>query len=66
MPSIFKRDDTTARRMANDDSVVVLGLGRFGRSLATELVAGGTEVLGVLVVVVSTAGASERSSLSTS
>ena len=47
MPNIFKRDDTTARRLANDDSVVVLGLGRFGRSLASELVASGTEVLGI-------------------
>ena len=47
MPNLFRRDESTARRMASDDSVVVLGLGRFGRSLATELVAGGTEVLGI-------------------
>ena len=47
MPNLFKRDDSTARRLAGDDSVVVLGLGRFGRSLASELVASGTEVLGI-------------------
>jgi trk system potassium uptake protein TrkA len=41
---LFNRD---ARRLAGADSVVVLGLGRFGRSLAAELVALGTEVLGV-------------------
>ena len=41
---LFHRD---ARRLAGADSVVVLGLGRFGRSLAAELVALGTEVLGV-------------------
>jgi trk system potassium uptake protein TrkA len=43
----FGRDDKAARRMAGDDSVVVLGLGRFGRSLAAELIASGTEVLGL-------------------
>ena len=41
---LFNRD---ARRMAGTDSVVVLGLGRFGRSLAAELASLGTEVLGV-------------------
>ncbi len=43
----FGRDDKAARRIAGDDSVVVLGLGRFGRSLAAELVSLGTEVLGI-------------------
>lgn len=43
----FGRDDKAARRVAGDDSVVVLGLGRFGRSLAAELIASGTEVLGI-------------------
>ncbi|BDZ41717.1 potassium transporter [Paraoerskovia sediminicola] len=36
-----------AERLADADSVVVLGLGRFGRSLARELVKSGTEVLGI-------------------
>lgn len=47
MPDLFHRKDATARRLAEIDSVVVIGLGRFGRSLATELVEGGTEVLGI-------------------
>jgi trk system potassium uptake protein len=36
-----------AERIANADSVVVIGLGRFGRALALELMATGTEVLGI-------------------
>ena len=36
-----------ARRIAEADSVAVVGLGRFGTSLALELMASGTEVLGV-------------------
>lgn len=47
MPDLFHRKDQTARRLAEIDSVVVIGLGRFGRSLATELVTCGTEVLGI-------------------
>ncbi|MEJ1092700.1 TrkA family potassium uptake protein [Microbacterium istanbulense] len=43
--SFFGRD--ASRRIAEADSVAVLGLGRFGSALATELMAGGTEVLGV-------------------
>jgi trk system potassium uptake protein len=35
------------RRIAQADSVAVIGLGRFGGSLAVELMAGGTEVLGI-------------------
>lgn len=34
-------------RIAAADSVVVIGLGRFGRALALELMAAGTEVLGI-------------------
>jgi trk system potassium uptake protein TrkA len=37
----------TSRRIAEADSVAVIGLGRFGSSLALELMAGGTEVLGI-------------------
>lgn len=37
----------TSRRIAEADSVAVIGLGRFGSSLAVELMAGGTEVLGI-------------------
>ena len=40
-------DQGYTRRIAEADSVAVIGLGRFGRSLALELMAGGTEVLGV-------------------
>ena len=52
MPRLFhrlfhRRKDHTARRLAAVDSVVVIGLGRFGRSLAQELVSCGTEVLGI-------------------
>ncbi|MCP2635344.1 TrkA family potassium uptake protein [Microbacterium sp. HD4P20] len=36
-----------ARRIAEAGSVAVIGLGRFGRALALELMAGGTEVLGI-------------------
>jgi trk system potassium uptake protein TrkA len=43
--SIFSGD--TSRRIAEADSVAVIGLGRFGSSLALELMAGGTEVLGI-------------------
>lgn len=34
-------------RIAEADSVAVIGLGRFGRALALELMASGTEVLGI-------------------
>lgn len=37
----------TSRRIAEADSVAVIGLGRFGSSLALELMASGTEVLGI-------------------
>jgi trk system potassium uptake protein TrkA len=37
----------TSRRIAEADSVAVIGLGRFGSALALELVSGGTEVLGI-------------------
>lgn len=47
MPDLFRRKDATARRLAEIDSVVVVGLGRFGRSLADELMTCGTEVLGI-------------------
>jgi len=43
--SIFSGD--ASRRFAEADSVAVIGLGRFGSSLALELMAGGTEVLGI-------------------
>lgn len=43
--SIFGGD--TSRRIAEADSVAVIGLGRFGSSLALELMAHGTEVLGI-------------------
>ena len=36
-----------SRRVAEAGSVAVIGLGRFGRALALELMAGGTEVLGI-------------------
>ncbi len=44
--SIFGGDDTS-HRIAEADSVAVIGLGRFGIALALELMAGGTEVLGI-------------------
>lgn len=48
MPDLFSRDsDQTARRLAEIDSVVVIGLGRFGSALALELMESGTEVLGI-------------------
>jgi len=47
MPDLFGRRDTGPRRVAAADSVVVIGLGRFGSSVATELIASGTEVLGI-------------------
>lgn len=37
----------TSRRIAEADSVAVIGLGRFGGSLARELMDSGTEVLGI-------------------
>ncbi|MBB2974664.1 trk system potassium uptake protein TrkA [Microbacterium endophyticum] len=43
---IFSARDTS-RRIAEADSVAVIGLGRFGSSLALELMASGTEVLGI-------------------
>ena len=43
--AIFGAD--TSRRIAEADSVAVIGLGRFGSSLALELMASGTEVLGI-------------------
>ncbi|MGZ0710329.1 potassium channel family protein (plasmid) [Coraliomargarita sp. W4R53] len=36
-----------SRRIAEADSVAVIGLGRFGRSLAVELMSAGTDVLGI-------------------
>ncbi len=48
MPELFHRGkDHTSQRLAEIDSVVVIGLGRFGRSLALELMDSGTEVLGI-------------------
>lgn len=42
-----KNRSNRSRRIAQSNSVVVIGLGRFGRSLALELVDEETEVLGV-------------------
>lgn len=48
MPDLFHRSkDRVAHRVAEAQSVVVVGLGRFGRSLALELETCGTEVLGL-------------------
>jgi len=48
VPDLFRRTkDQTVRRLAEIDSVVVIGLGRFGRSIALELMESGTEVLGI-------------------
>lgn len=44
--SLFGAADAS-RRIAEADSVAVIGLGRFGSSLALELMGGGTEVLGI-------------------
>lgn len=44
--SILGAADKT-RRIAEVDSVAVIGLGRFGSSLALELMAAGTEVVGI-------------------
>lgn len=43
----FRGATATSRRIAEADSVAVIGLGRFGTSLALELMSGGTEVLGI-------------------
>lgn len=45
--SSFLSFGRTPRRIAEADSVAVIGLGRFGISLALELMASGTDVLGV-------------------
>ncbi|WP_438856232.1 potassium channel family protein [Agromyces sp. M3QZ16-3] len=45
--TLFGGANDTSRRIAEADSVAVIGLGRFGQSLALELMAGGTEVLGI-------------------
>lgn len=42
---LFSRDRAT--RIAEADAVAVIGLGRFGRAIALELMATGTEVLGI-------------------
>ncbi|WP_431781177.1 potassium channel family protein [Streptomyces chumphonensis] len=42
-----RKRSATSRRKVEGDSVVVIGLGRFGRSLALELVDEQTEVLGI-------------------
>lgn len=52
MPDLFHRSSSSSKddghgRPAKVDSVVVIGLGRFGRSLALELMAAETEVLGI-------------------
>ncbi len=49
MPDLFHRSskDDGHGRTTKVDSVVVVGLGRFGRSLALELMAAETEVLGI-------------------
>ena len=46
MPDLFGRKPEVSR-IAAADSVVVIGLGRFGRAVAQELVASDTEVLGI-------------------
>ena len=45
--SSFLSFGRSPRRIAEADSVAVIGLGRFGTSLALELMASGTDVLGV-------------------
>jgi len=48
VPELFGRGkDQAARRLAAHDSVLIVGLGRFGRSVALELVSCGVEVLGI-------------------
>lgn len=48
MPDLFRRKESApGRRLAEVDSVVVIGLGRFGRALALELMQCDTEVLGI-------------------
>jgi trk system potassium uptake protein TrkA len=48
MSDLFTRGKAQkSRRMAEIDSVVVIGLGRFGSALALELMSSGTEVLGI-------------------
>lgn len=48
MPDLFHRKERSpGRGLAEVDSVVVIGLGRFGRALARELMQCGTEVLGI-------------------
>ena len=46
MPELFGRRND-ASRIATADSVVVIGLGRFGRAVALELIDSDTEVLGI-------------------
>jgi trk system potassium uptake protein len=43
----LRKINTDVKSVAQADSVAVIGLGRFGRSLALELMANGTEVLGI-------------------
>ena len=43
----FSLFSDASRRIAEADSVAVIGLGRFGRSLALELMSSGTDVLGI-------------------
>jgi trk system potassium uptake protein TrkA len=45
--TLFGGASDATRRIAEADSAAVIGLGRFGRALALELMAGGTEVLGI-------------------
>jgi trk system potassium uptake protein TrkA len=47
MPELFHRGKDDRDRQSKIGSVVVTGLGRFGRSLALELMASGTDVLGI-------------------
>jgi trk system potassium uptake protein len=47
VPDLFSRKDDTGRRASVNDGVLVVGLGRFGRSLALELASCGVEVLGI-------------------
>lgn len=47
MPDLFTRSKDRSGGRIGNDAVVVVGLGRFGRSLALELVASDVEVLGI-------------------